>query len=208
MIIYKITNKINGKVYIGQTKLSLDQRWRIHYSKDSGCSALKDAIIEFGKEKFSIEQIDYASNEYEGTEKENYWINFYNSKVPTGYNIKKGSIKLPYSEESKIKMRKNHADFKGCNNPNFNKKLSDETKLKISIANKGRVHSVEAKESMKKNNPKRKIVINLDTGEQFNSSRDAEAYYKFAHGTISRVCRGEGHTAGGFRFIYKDGLNA
>ena len=58
MIIYKITNNINGKIYIGQTTQSLANRWSQHTKEISKCFRMKAAIKKYGKESFSIEEID------------------------------------------------------------------------------------------------------------------------------------------------------
>lgn len=92
MIIYKVTNKINGMVYIGQTCRSLEKRWRQH--KDSVKRSymygkLKQAIIDYGAASFTVEQIDIAASKEEADEKETYWISFYDS-VRNGYNTGRG----------------------------------------------------------------------------------------------------------------------
>lgn len=92
MKIYKITNKINGKMYVGQTKKSLEARWKQH-QKDSNshffCYKFQKAIREFGAENFTVEQIDCAANKEEANAKEVFWINFYNA-VEEGYNTSPG----------------------------------------------------------------------------------------------------------------------
>lgn len=92
MIIYKVSNLINGKVYIGQTKRSLEARWKQHChdvkSKHSSFN-LQKAIKEFGAENFFIEQIDSAESKEEAKEKEVYWIKFYNA-IGNGYNTSPG----------------------------------------------------------------------------------------------------------------------
>lgn len=88
MTIYKITNRINGKVYIGQTKKKLEVRWRRHCNDTKckwKCFKLQKAILEFGKENFTVEAIDVAVTEDEANAKEIYWIKFYNA-VEDGYN--------------------------------------------------------------------------------------------------------------------------
>ena len=87
--IYKITNLVNGKVYIGQTKGSIEKRWKEHCRKNSFCSKLRRAIQKYGKNNFSIEQIDHAHNQEELDSKEIFWIKKYNS-TEIGYNIAKG----------------------------------------------------------------------------------------------------------------------
>lgn len=87
--IYKITNKVNGKVYIGQTVNKLEKRFREHCFVGSGCKKLSRAIKKYGKNNFIIEQIDLAHSKNEADDKEIYYIKKYNS-IKDGYNILEG----------------------------------------------------------------------------------------------------------------------
>jgi group I intron endonuclease len=92
VIIYKITNKINGKVYIGRTSRSVEERWKQHcYDAKVKrlCFKFQEAIKEYGAENFTVEQIDCAATKEEANAKEAYWIKFYDS-VATGYNVSLG----------------------------------------------------------------------------------------------------------------------
>ena len=87
--IYKITNKINGKVYVGQTNRGLETRWREHKSR-AGChytSHLYSAIDKYGIDNFIFEKIEEIAEEYLD-EKERFWISYYDSNNPQkGYNL-------------------------------------------------------------------------------------------------------------------------
>lgn len=92
MIIYKITNKVDGKVYIGKTKRTLKTRWSQHCrdaNSNIGCFKLQKAIKKYGAENFTIEQIDCAATKDEADAKEVYWIRFYNA-TEIGYNTSPG----------------------------------------------------------------------------------------------------------------------
>ena len=89
MIIYKSTNKITEKIYIGQTKHTLDTRIKNHIneSKTKSNRPFMLSINEHGIDNFTFELIDSANNLEELNDKEIYWINFYNSVLPNGYNV-------------------------------------------------------------------------------------------------------------------------
>ena len=88
MIIYKITNTQNNKVYIGQTIRTLEQRFNRH--KNDALHNILDthfarAIREYGPDSFIAEVIDTAESQEELNKKEQYWIQYYDS-VNQGYN--------------------------------------------------------------------------------------------------------------------------
>lgn len=85
--IYKITNKINGKVYVGQTSESLSQRFSRHmgYQSKEHDSKFYRAIRKYGKDNFFIELLDTAETQEELDEKEVFWILKLNA-VSNGYN--------------------------------------------------------------------------------------------------------------------------
>ena len=133
MIIYKTTNIINGKIYIGK-----DEKNNPKYL-GSG-TILKLAIKKYGKENFKKEILEYCNNREFLCILEIYWIEKLQSKNPKiGYNIKNGGnggYTYIDNEEIKYKISKNHADISGEKNPMFGKKHTDESRLKMSINTK------------------------------------------------------------------------
>lgn len=90
-IIYIITNSINDKVYIGQTIQTLKSRWQAHCRKGSleeQNMQIKRAIRKYGKENFSIKELERCSIA-ELDVKEIYYISLYDS-YKKGYNSTKG----------------------------------------------------------------------------------------------------------------------
>lgn len=88
MYIYKITNLVNGKVYVGQSIRDIKQRFTRHINDSLNCKLdthFARAIRKYGKENFIIELIDTAETQDELNQKERYWIRFYDS-VHHGYN--------------------------------------------------------------------------------------------------------------------------
>ena len=82
--IYKITNLINGKSYVGQS-IHIERRWQEH-KLPSADSAIAKAIQRYGVNNFSFEVLEELQpNELD--EKEKYYIKKFNTIVPNGYNI-------------------------------------------------------------------------------------------------------------------------
>ena len=88
MYIYKITNKVNGKVYIGQSIRPIEQRFLRHIN-DAVNNILDThfarAIRKYGKENFYIELVETCDNQTELNLREQYWIRKYDS-INNGYN--------------------------------------------------------------------------------------------------------------------------
>lgn len=95
--IYKITNLLNGKSYIGQTSQKVEYRWNDHKNGKTSTenSPLKRAIEKYGWDNFSKEVIDTATSFEEALQKEMYWIEYYQTCIPiygtnSGYNLTRG----------------------------------------------------------------------------------------------------------------------
>lgn len=89
MIIYKITNLINSKVYIGKTSKSIGFRYNTHVknARKKINRYLYDAMNKHGYENFNIEQIEIIQDEL-ANDREIYWISFYKSNDKEfGYNM-------------------------------------------------------------------------------------------------------------------------
>jgi group I intron endonuclease len=142
-IVYKATNKVNGKVYIGQTIHTLENRASQHKHdaiKNKKNGHFQNAIIKYGFDAFIWEQIDTAENKEELNEKEKCLVDLYDStNRDKGYNTRAGGDSGgTLSEETKQKLRE----------ANIGKKTSLETRKKISEVHKGRRHTEEAKAKM------------------------------------------------------------
>ena len=123
--IYKTTNNITGKIYVGQKKSDKF----LHEKYLGSGKILKSKIKHYGKENFSVEMIDTAESFDELNEKEIYWINKLNAiDSNIGYNISKGG-NTPYGIDA------------------WNKGLTKEVDSRLSVSDATRLkHS----ESLKK----------------------------------------------------------
>lgn len=147
MYIYKITNAVNGKVYIGQTVQRYQKRFTDHLHEAFGNGDGRDnrlyrAMRKYGRENFSIyllEEIIPPSSINDLNNAEVKWINHYNS-VEDGYNLMPGGDNKRCHAETKIKISNS---LKGRAIANRWEKgrvgpHSEETKQKLSEALKGR----------------------------------------------------------------------
>lgn len=90
--IYKITNNVNGKVYIGQTIQTIKERFYQHCATKCSDSvlnmAIHKAIKKYGKSNFTIEVIEEVDKD-SLNDREKFWIEYYNS-YNNGYNSTRG----------------------------------------------------------------------------------------------------------------------
>lgn len=94
--IYKVTNLLNQKVYIGQTSRSVEDRWKEHLYdsnnplRDNCCNYFHNAIRKYGASSFVVEPVEECENAILN-DREVYWIRFYNSQDGcVGYNSTSG----------------------------------------------------------------------------------------------------------------------
>jgi len=106
-IIYLIRNLINNKLYVGQTKFSIDTRWKQHCrkAKRKPTTHFEHAINKYGEGNFSRIQIDCSDSLKELDNKEIHWINFYKtSDSSIGYNtLVGGSMRFEYLTKERQK---------------------------------------------------------------------------------------------------------
>lgn len=113
-VIYKITNNLNGKIYIGQTK-NFNRRINEykHRSKKKDCCNyhILEVMHDIGFDNFKYEIIDYTTDKDDANIKESLWISEYNSNDSQyGYNMSSG-YRGTLSNITKQKMHKSHI---GC----------------------------------------------------------------------------------------------
>lgn len=200
-VIYKITSP-NGKIYIGQT-VQLDIR-KIHY-KNLHCKKqckIYNSISKYGWSDHSFEIIEQIG-ECELNQREQYWINFYDS-FNNGLNLTTGGDSPKRSEESNKKIsesKKGEKNWmygrKGKLHHNFGKKSSDETIKKLKDSHLGKMTG--------KDNPNYKgdIEVYKDgilIGIYESSNLAAQALNVIA-ANIRKALRGERKTVGGYKFI-------
>lgn len=229
MWIYKITNKINGKAYVGQTSAKNPRdRWSAHKSRGCGAgrSAIKCAIEKHGAENFEFIVLHKAESREELDRLEKLNIKDLNTLAPNGYNLMDGGSAPVHSEETKKKLsiagkgrpawnkgltkendvRLTNANFrKGKDSHSFGNKNrlgikhTPEAKKKMSESQEGREHSAETKIKMSHSHKKVKIQC-LNTNEVFLSIMDAAYKLRLNSGNIHHALKSPRHSVKGFRF--------
>jgi group I intron endonuclease len=127
--IYMATNKLNNKIYIGQTRQPLPVRMQKHFDKDDG-SYFHNAIQKYGKSAFRWEIIKLADNQIELSKLEQECIEKYNSMNKLiGYNLTSGGESPTMAPDV---CRRASERMKGY-------KPSPETLEKLRIASTGRI---------------------------------------------------------------------
>lgn len=116
--IYKITNIINGKLYIGKTGKTIEERFQDHKRASKAPYVnrpLYDAMNKYGYEYFIIEEVECCKNDKEASIREMYWIAYYDT-YRNGYNAtllhEKNSVQL-YVRRIIIAKEKIKEMFKG-----------------------------------------------------------------------------------------------
>lgn len=149
MIIYKAVNKINGKIYIGQSVHSLEERIAIHIKSRWKKQYFPNALRKYGIQMFEFSIIDTASSREVLDAKEQYWIRIYDCMVPNGYNMTDGgggTSGYKLTPETKRKLSEINT---GEKHPMWGKKRPDlVTRMKGHTWNKGTHRTEETRKKM------------------------------------------------------------
>ena len=230
--VYKHTNKINGKIYIGITGDVPENRWAngLRYQANAHFT---NAINKYGWDGFEhdILYTDLSLQEASKIEVE-LIAKYQSSDREFGYNIALGGIgSASISDETRKKMSESHL---GERNHNFGKPKSDEVKKKLSASNKkfrkehppqsGWHHSEESRLKMSQKLKGRKSplegkhhkpdtvnkireansrpVFCIETNEIYPNAREAADAKGTQYSSISQVCNGHRKLAGGYSWRF------
>lgn len=211
--VYSHTNKINGKKYIGITCQEPIKRWNNRngynpYGKSK--SRFYNAIQKYGWNNFDHEIIASNLTREEANNFEHVLITtLKTNNSDYGYNITSGGdgvARVKHAEETKVKMSKarkewynNHPDYKA---PKKTPKEAEEYRKKQRMSHLGKKTSEETKKLLSEIGKGRqclwakKQIINLDTGEIFDSITSAALKYKCCPESISMSIKRNGKSCG------------
>lgn len=212
--IYKIHNLINNKLYIGQS-VNIRQRWMTHKqclrNRKHENTYLQQSWDKYGEDAFEFKVLEYCSID-QLDERECYYINlFHTTERDYGYNLKSGGqnggskwtteLRQKHSEKfmghdvsdiTRERIKINHADVSGANNPMYGKRRSDAVKAAVSKANTGR-------ESARKC---RIPVFCVELNKIWVDAAAAAKELGLKSDTILKVCREERKTHGGYHWEF------
>lgn len=137
--IYKITCLSTGKSYIGMTVDTIRQRWSNHVcqaTRSASPMLLHRAIRKYGRPNFSLIELSIHSSRHDASTAERHAIMKHGTLRPNGYNLADG----------------------GMGTPGVRKPHSIETRLKIGLAQKGKIITLEARARIACANKSRKIT--------------------------------------------------
>lgn len=179
--VYCLTNKINGKKYIGITRQDLSKRWRNGngYKKTTRISM---AIKKYGWDNFIKEVLYECKDNKKASDMEVHYINLFNT-IENGYNVQSGGFK------------------------DYTTEMSEYHKKCISKSNKGKHFSIatEWKKGVYNETSRNKKVpvLCIETGTKYESIKDAQEELGLNH--IWDCINGKRNKCGGYHWIMLGG---
>lgn len=208
--IYKITNKVNGKVYIGKTTCVIEKRFREHIndSKKERCNKrpLYDAINKYGEDNFYIEIVETDIPDENINDREIFYIRYFNSYVgfenSNGYNATLGGDSRRYKNIDIAVILSDYDNGLSCLEIGKKHRIDYSYVSDILRANDRKVLNSKERQS------KSIYQIDKDTGEiiaKFNSAGDASIALfgnKRKRSSINNALVGYQNTAFGYRWEF------
>lgn len=226
--IYKITNLINDKIYVGQT-IDFVNRMYEHFNK-SNCTGrkFKNAISRYGKDSFKCEILEYLDDIDLLNEREQYYLDLLQPFDDNGYNLQRHSEKTnigaKWSDEVKKKISdslKKYYETHDVHNKGV--PLSEERRKQFDRT--GILHTEEWKQNASKihkelgsgkrlqewielnGDPKLKPIAQLDkivgnVIQEFESVKQASKQTTIGRTNITNCLTGYSKSAGGYKWVY------
>lgn len=212
--VYKITNKLNGMSYIGQTSRTVQKRMQDHmydcYRKDENNNYLYDyplyvAMREYGRDAFDVEILEENLTQDEADEREKHYIKLYHTAIGddecNGYNVMLGGahgcVRFNYNYDKMLDMYAN-----GCTYTDISKVTNTTRRTLYDILHKynvydasiGKKHMDDLKRGVEQIDPNTGDVINVFASRK----AAARALGKNSHSKISLAANGKIKSAYGY----------
>ena len=200
--VYIIKNTVNNKIYIGSSSHNINNRITVHkrFLKQNKHENiyLQALYNNYGKNAFVFEILEICNKEF-CIEREQYYLDLYQSyKRDIGYNIKEkanSNLGFKFSKESKLKMS---LAKKG-------KKLTNEHILKSKLARTGQKRTQKTIELQNIKKFKKILQYNLDETfvKEWDSLKEVEIFFNVKGAIGNCVRRGFNYTSCGYKWKYK-----
>jgi len=208
--IYKVTNILNGKMYIGQS-INPEARWRKHNERSSKCRVISAAIKKHGKENFEFQILCWCPDKTYANMVEIRLIEAHDTRR-VGYNIcvggegfGSGEDHPKYGKKATEETRhKISAAKMGELNPHYGKPNSPEQKAKIREALAGREVTWGDKISAAKQNKKPVVCERHETRIEFRSIADAAAWIGVQRRNLKKALNRDNNVCKGWAVSYGD----
>ena len=209
--IYLITNKLNGKHYVGQTiRKDIRYRWNQHRSNKSGDTIISRAYNKYGIENFKFQIICICFDE-DCDKYEMEYIKKYNSLSPNGYNLREGGKNSHHSDETKKKIGLKSKEYRNNEvikieySKKFKGKKMNEDVKKRMYSTMTEENKINKNKNLLKGSQKCKKKINQYTKDNifiksFDSITEASSELNIDASKIGKVCNNIKYykTAGGY----------
>lgn len=225
--IYKISNKVNKKVYIGQTIYNIEKRFKEHINKSKYETYIKrplyNAMRKYGCSEFFVEELEVVETKEEANNREKYWIKYYDSFGENGYNATEGGDDGSYNAKPVLQISKeDYSIIRKFSSTHEAGRFFGKPNTLIQRVCSGERHSscghywiYEEEYNSLKNIPKRfeekrkhstVMQIEINSGrivQEYKSTYEAGKRLGFDYRHIQRVCRGERNSYKGYNWKYK-----
>ena len=213
--VYKITNTVNNKAYIGISIHEPTQGRIKNHLSGRGNRIIANAVKKYGKDVFTYEILEANVFDEFLPDLEVAYITNFNTVAPHGYNLdsggggagspsedtlrkmseaRKGKKRPPFSAEHRRKLSE---ASKGENNPFYGKTHSAETRRKLSQANKGRKQSAEHRR--KNSEAQRGRTVSTETRRKLSEAHKGRTFSAETLRKMSEASRGRKHSAEALR---------
>jgi group I intron endonuclease len=211
-LIYKVTNTVDGSVYIGATTKKIEERKKDHIYKSNNeyRNDFHEAISTYGAEAFTWEQEDTAETIDILAQKEKEYIYTYNS-LDKGYNTDSGGgfkkTVYQYNIDDGSLVATHNSLKEAGEVVNTTKQHISRACLSVNKKYKNYYWSYEYKVPFKADNDNRKkevyqYTLDKEFIRKYTSVAEASRHCNLSKSTISRVCRGERKSGGGYYWEY------
>lgn len=197
--VYKITCLVNGKVYVGATEKSAEERFKAHWyaRRNPQCQhrSIYQDMNSFGRDAFIVETVESGLPSDEAAFREDYWIDKLRSDGYTLYNELGGGGSIQLTEDRKEEIIRMYKEGLGT------KKIA-----KLVKRDRKTVRRILCRKEVKTRFPSKSIfskeVLCIDTGVIYHSIGEAAKKLGLNPGNIFSCCSGKYKQTGGLHFRY------